>query len=389
MPVVVAWRPLVALPVALLLAALMTLSSHAQAPLVVVGTGRASIQNGRALDARARALEDSYDQAVLSAASRLTGIALERIKGSQKAAIQQAVAGLNAELVIQREVVGEVAGPEEYSVTARFSFREKQLRAVLAGVDLQGQSGPRALVAIVIDEPAGRRVPASSIVETELQSALLAAGFRVVDVAQVTALRDRDRASLLAQGLQAAALAVGRRFGADLVMQGTATCDPLPRNPLGFASRVRLDVRLYHTDTGEIVAAEGLSTSAVDGTTSAACRRAFSNAAQDLGVSMSAKYRAWSASKEETFQIVVVHVSGLPYVQYPRLCEALDRGIPGLHGYRLRSHDERAEWIEMEAEFEGQAGQLANAIATSRIKGFRLSVNEVTPNRIQLKAGPE
>ena len=61
---------------------------------------------------------------------------------------------------------------------------------------------------------------------------------------------------------------------------------------------------------------------------------------------------------------------------------------PGMRGYRLRSYDDRAEWVELETEYEGNAERLASAIASTGFQEFQLSIREVSPNRIQLKAGP-
>lgn len=364
--------------------------SAAQTPLVSTGRARVPIVDGRTLDARGQALGAASDRAIVKAVARLIGIDSGEFTDSQIDEIREATAGLSNELVISRDILRDEAADGQYSIEIRLSIREKRLRAALATTSLLGgRARSQALIVVLVEEQSARRVSGTPIVTTELQSALLAAGFRVVDGAQVEALRERDQVASAARGDLAAARAIARRFAADAALCGTAACDPLPRNAVGYASRARLDARLYHTDTGELIAASGVQKSGIDGSPHASMRRAYANAANELGMLMAGKFQAWELARSATSRAVVIHVAGLPFVQYARLRAALDLGIAGMRGYRLRSYDDRAEWVELEAQYEGNAEQLATAIVATAFPEFQLSIREVSPNRIQLKAGPK
>jgi curli biogenesis system outer membrane secretion channel CsgG/RNA polymerase subunit RPABC4/transcription elongation factor Spt4 len=157
-----------------------------------------------------------------------------------------------------------------------------------AGAQPAGQGPPRfpdvVLMIVVPERIAGYEAAAElTSAETELVRGFLAAGYKVVDQAQVAAVRDWGMAEEIMRnpaGPQARALA--DKHGAGLLIIGHALAERGGQVQGLFTARGRVEVRALVPSTGAVIFSDGVTESGADTTETFAAKKALTQAAARL-----------------------------------------------------------------------------------------------------------
>ena len=242
---------------------------------------------------------------------------------------------------------------------------------------------------VIPEQHLTRRIP-DPAAETEIIKLLVEGNYRVIDQNQIRTIRYNDEMRQAARGDATAALAVARQFGAEIMIVGEAFSQAAEAGHAGMVTcRARVEARMFRTDTGEILAADGKHASGIDGTEELAAKKALAAAGNQV-----AKYfmdqmdrRAREAKKTGAPKIIELVISDIPYAKFAELKTAMKGGIAGITKYNQRNYE--ANRAELEVEFtEGDAQTLADALAAARFQSLRLTIVKATPNRIDMSVAP-
>ena len=355
--------------------------------LVVLGSSRIPIVEGRKLDARGQALSSALHNALYKAVAKLLDLDSSDLSDDQIEEIETALGPPILEFIVERQIVRDEPGTDEYILQTRVTFDRERLHAAMlkAGIAKRASEHFWERVMIVITED--HRFTQSSV-QTELTRNFVEQGYRVVDQTQLEAIRQLDQGAALARGDANAATAIGRKFGAEIVIFGDAIIEPLPKTNAGFARRAGVNVQMLRTDTGQIFAANEMARSGTDQSPELAGRRACATAAEALGRYLLDQLDKQAQAEVRKPRMVETVITGISYARYAMLKKAIGDGIAGVQKYHARDYQEQALRAEVDIEFMGPAENLADALATYRFDDFRLTVSKVTPNRIDFHISP-
>jgi hypothetical protein len=375
--------------------ALMVAAPARAEELVITGSASVPIQGGRALDARGEALSRALDQALTKAVARILEVDREDLTDEQQELIEVKVLPARKDYQEKFEVLEEEkdADGASFRVRVRAVFVGDKLRDALLQLGLVKRARTWERVMVMIPERHLARFIPDPAAETNIIKGFVEARYRVVDQSQIAAIRGTDQAAAAARGDIAAAQAIGRKFGAEIIVVGEAfsqAVDGARTEQVGMRTcRARVEVRMLRTDTGEILAASDEHFSGIDATEELAAKKALANAGGQV-----AKYlldqldkRAREDKKEGAPKIVELVVMDIPYAQYAQLKETMKAGITGIQNYRQRGYE--ANRAELEVEYGGADAQaLADALALAKFRDFKLTILKASVNRIDMKAAP-
>lgn len=113
-------------------------------------------------------------------------------------------------------------------------------------------------IAVILPEFIDGEEQQEGLIANELITALVEQGYRVKDVSQVLALKERDAALAALQGDEKAAAKIGLRFLANVVLAGRIEANLVASGPFGYSYtfytyRANATVRAVKADTGDII----------------------------------------------------------------------------------------------------------------------------------------
>jgi hypothetical protein len=273
------------------------------------------------------------DEALIDASRR----ALERVAGVQVDAetitrnqvlFDQLVRTQSRGLVESLDVLEEGALPDgRYRVrgSARVKAGEVQQR-------LEALVSELSLVVLVPEQNLGQP-SGQPLVENELVSKLVEAGYRVLDFATVQKLVKRDQLAALLRGDEQAAREIGLRFLSNLIVVGQATTRFSQNNQGIVSAYARVTARAIESETGRIVA--NVSVDQVRGfgaSPEAAGERALVNAAKPSAERLLQALDGFFKKKERRIEVRV-------------------RNLPSLDEYRrAKAFLEKQRWVSEVAE---------------------------------------
>ncbi len=130
--------------------------------------------------------------------------------------------------------------------------------AVQNVLDQVGRPG----IAVYIQERVDGRIQDSSILESRIEKRLLDKGFVVYSGSQIRAIAERESADAQAEGDVVKMQGIAKDFGTQIFITGTAQANAAGvRDLYGQLTAMYncdADIRMYYTDTGELIASEAL-----------------------------------------------------------------------------------------------------------------------------------
>jgi curli biogenesis system outer membrane secretion channel CsgG len=141
---------------------------------------------------------------------------------------------------------------------------------------LQSDVSPSIMLAISETYISNRYYP-ETVSETEIVNRLIRAGFKVIDPALYAAIK-KDASFKQALKDPTAAMSLGSKFGADIIIIGNGTTQNAGKASGGTSVRATLDLRGIRTDNGQIVLSNSTSAAAIDVAINAASQNAYKRA---------------------------------------------------------------------------------------------------------------
>ena len=161
--------------------------------------------------------------------------------------------------VSEYDIVADNGGQDGiYRVTVRATVVLAQLRKDLKALNIIKHEKGNPRVMILFSEVMDGLPISGAVAATKMEQIFLKHGFPVVDKAQMMAIQERDATLSYADPQKAAAL--GRRFGAEVVIVGQASADLVDSSqPYGvsvFYYQAQISAKAIKVDIGTVMAAE-------------------------------------------------------------------------------------------------------------------------------------
>jgi len=182
---------------------------------------------------------------------------------------------------------------------------------------------PETHITRKIPDPAG---------ETEIIKKLLEQGFNVIDQQMIDAIRYDEQVAKAIKD-EKAATAIGRDYGAEVIIIGEAFSEFANRQPGNMIScRARVEARAVKVDTGSILAADGKHGSGLDTSENVAAKKALRQAGSQWADYFIGQIKGQAGSKPpasaSTVEILLSNIQG-----YGQLIQ-FEKAIKGIEGVK-------------------------------------------------------
>lgn len=219
--------------------------------------------------------------------------------------------------------------------------------------------------------------------ETEIIRQLLEAGFKLVDQSQSKKVRENEQYLAQLRNDPAKVAALGREYGAEIVVFGEAFSETVGSMPGGVRVMARVEARAVRCDTAEILVAHGLESEATEASELVSAKKALRQAGQ-----LVAKYFAeqlanrWSREAEESRSLEVL-ISDISYPQLVKLKAALKGEVDGVQAFHQRSYEQNL--ARFEVDYEGDPQDLVDTLVARSIDGHELELVKLTGSKVELR----
>ncbi|GGM57905.1 hypothetical protein GCM10008956_36910 [Deinococcus arenae] len=271
------------------------------------------------------------------------------------------------------QVLAERQDGSTYSVTVRVAVARPSLEQELKAF-LTQKGDPRILV--VIPEQVLRRVVPDPAAETEVQRALIAAGYRVVDLSQsqLNAARDVVRSGAVDPQ---ARRELATRYQADLLVTGEAFAEEYGAVLSQRAYTARLEIKIVDLATGQVIFSDAFTGAGTAATDAVAGKTALQNVARTATPALPGALLGWlSGSGKAAGRTFTVRFLQVPTFRALNDSLALLRGSAGVQAALNRQFD--AAGALAEVEYAGSPEELAQLLEDLGFTVTGLSAGELT-----------
>ena len=222
----------------------------------------------------------------------------------------------------------------------------------------------------------------SPATETEMIRKFTENGFKVVDPNQIRQAHASEPAGGFLHGDPAAAAALGRQYGAELVIVGEAFSNDTRISYGLYTCRTTAEVRMLDVDTATIFVAKSQTGNGSDLTENMASQKAFQNAGELLAdYLMEYIANQWNRRGPKSYEISLV-VAELTFSQLAQL-EQMLQNWRGIDAINLRSFDAGTAVIGLETRHTAQ--RLASELVSKPLNQFSLDVTNFTTMQIDVE----
>lgn len=346
---------------------------------VFTGEGIAPIVNENALAARGEALKKARINALERA---IEEILFFEVIQEKRDVIESVIFPKIKMYVLKIEIIKEEEEDGLYMVRIRATIDLNALEKTVREEGLMPKRGlgykPRIMV--VIPEQHLRRQIPDPAAETEIIGQLVEERFYVVDQKQVAEIRYSDETLAAARGDLEAAAAIGRKYGAEVIITGEAFSEYVGQEEGMVLCSARVEIRAVKTDTAQILYADAKDASALAVSENIAAKRALQKAAGLLGPEFIEEVLAWAEIDEKEGRMITLYIPNISYSQLIIVKEALAERIPEVDRCVQRSYTGGIG--EIEVVYRGESQELADSIQNILFEDFNIRVINYTENRI-------
>jgi hypothetical protein len=355
----------------------------------VDATGRAAGTNETARDeAKAAALRAAVEEACgvfLTSQSKTTDY-----KAVYDKVFANTVGYVREFKIVKTEVQ---AGVTIVKVSALVSTRKFEEDWAAIAHTIEQENNPRMIVAIVesvfqTTTGPSYEVKEDGIVQTAIEEFLLSKGLTLMDRTIAADVTKRDVLLAAVKDDASEMAALGARFKADVVITGKATAKYGKTLDIGGQEThqyvATLTVRVIQTDSARILATKSFPPVTVLTVQRGGGEdKALSKLAKDSAPTLlAAVIEAWK-NRANVLRTVQLSVTGMDYEMW-KTFEQAAKQIRGVQALRLREITEGLANIDVEYQFTNET--LADRLREMKV--LKLTVQEITANRIKLKAEP-
>ncbi len=367
--------------------------AHAAPEKEMVATGEAAVR-GEGPDAMLRAKEEATDRAQRRAIEQGVGAIVDSetmVENFQL--IDDKVLSQVKGYVTGFEVVKDNNGEDGvYRVTIRARVALAQLEKDVRALNIirAKKKNPRVMVLIreFFEDPVygADFQKGGAVAQTAVEKELLRLDFPLVDRGQMDEVNERDAQTAFSDPARAAAL--GKRFGAEVVIVGEATSAQMDRSsPHGVAvyhCDAQVSAKAVKTDTARIIASESVTSGrVVKGGRSTAAKEALRVAGEKLASAM--RDRIVESWRSESFNTVSIQIIASGATNDRR--RALEKDLAAVRGVRAVSERSWTNGVlELDAEVDGAIwGDFDRLLET--LPGVAVTLKGKTPNRVECSLG--
>jgi len=272
-------------------------------------------------------------------------------------------------------------------ITAWVSVKEVATEWGEIQILLELKNKPRIMVAI------GERIDGQkqedSTVASEVEKQLLKNDFPLVDKGQFTEVQRRDVAAAAFEDDLGKVVALGKQFGAEVIIVGSSQADFGSTEELYPEVKVYMygttvKVRIVRTDNAGTLFSDNLSTRKGSRTKTGGAHAAL----QDAGVQMAKKVQdalvaKWGREVADS-QSINLEVSNITFAQRSKLTDTMKK-LPKVKGVQERPFSNKLALYTVDVK--GSADDFAKVL--SELKDWKLEITEVSANAVKCKITTE
>ncbi len=244
------------------------------------------------------------------------------------------------------------------------------------------------IVVVIPEQHLQRRFIPDPAAETEVIKKFVENDFWVVDQTQVEQIRYKDESRRALQGDNDAAISIGQRFDAEVLIIGEAFSQRGSFSPGGlFQCIARVEARAVRVDTGQILATHGVTAMSSGTSEEIASKESLAEAGGKAGDYLMREIaRKW---KSAAVPSVRVRLTGVDFRQLVLFEQMLKENIEDARRFHRRSFDVVGRVAEVDVDMEGGAQALSTELTTGEFPEFEIEVLNFTANTLDLKLKPK
>ena len=345
--------------------------------------GVAAIVQGNLDISRDKAIEDALRNAVEQATGSL--IENETLVENYQL-LSDKIYSQSKGYVQSYEVVDEKAEEGLYRVTIRATVASGELKNDLRALNILMHQVRKPRVMVLFKETLSEDVDSGRLAEDAVSKVLLERGFKLVDADVVRRNLGRDGVRGLLAGDERVAAVVGDKYGAEMLLIGTAqaTTSEVTIGDIKINSnQAVVSARLIRADTGEIKVSE---------TRQAAKPHVNSLTGKQMAIKEASEYlandmidRMIDIFQEQVYNVANVNLTihGLQgYAQLQEVIQLISDNVRGIKEIYQRNYTMGT--ADLEVELTGSTQSLAADLTTRTFGNYKFEIKESTHNQLQV-----
>jgi hypothetical protein len=368
-------RKLTAFLLVLLFASSVSFAELAEKEIVAEGTARAgSAQSKEA--ALNRALRNAVEQAVGTIIDSETMVENFQL-------LDDKIYSETKGYVKSYEILSDNGGEGSvYTVKVKAVVALGALGQSIKGLGIIREKMNYPRVMVLVGDYVDGVEQASHVIGTEIEKVFMESKFPIVSKNQMEMIKERDATLSYADPAKAAAL--GRRYGAEVVIVGQGSSSLMDTStPYGvsvFAYQAHVEVKAVKTDNAQILAVDSLNQTARANGRVPAANKALADAAQSVSKNIMAKIvEAWRSEVYNETSVEII-CDNADVAKSSAMKKALG-AINEVKGVSERSLV--GSTLELDVRFFGTPDQLATIL--SELKEPAVKIISKTPSRIDIR----
>ena len=342
--------------------------------------GHSAIYSEDLVNAKRNALQDAMRSALEQAVG--TFVSAESF-GENFVLISDRVTTKTQGYVKKYDILYKAQEVNIYTVLIKAQVSLKLVKDDLIALKILQEAMRKPRIMVVIPEQHLRRPIPDPAGETEIIRIFVEKDFKVVDQAQVKKIRQNDQVKAALRGDQKAAAAIGRQYGAEVIIIGEAFSQLIGRELGMIACQARVEARAVECDTGDILAVHAKAASAPALTEAVAGKAALQKAGGQLAeYLMTQIVKKWNDKVTNSREVRLV-ISDISFSQLIALENKLKTQFGGVEATHRRSFEQGVAMVDV--QYRGDAQQLAEELVRKGGDGLKIEVTGFTMNRIDLK----
>lgn len=241
----------------------------------------------------------------------------------------------------------------------------------------------RPKIMVFINEKMGQQVVETSTVQTKIEDLLLKSGFLLVNRDQIKEIDRKDLASAVAEDNPDKALAVAKRFGAQIFISGSANAEEGVEKRIGgvhmFTAEGEANIRVFRSDTGQLMSSTaGVPTRGVQQVARSACKQALDAQAQQVAPKITLEVLTFWQDAVSGRGELKLEITGVTFKQY----SALKKALKEIKQIKDINAEFRNNTVEASIQSDTGAEKLAEIISEAM---DNLEIEDVSANVIKAK----
>jgi hypothetical protein len=349
--------------------------------------GVAAIVQGNLDISRDKAIEDALRNAVEQATGSL--IENETLVENYQL-LSDKIYSQSKGYVQSYEVLDEKAEEGLYRVTIQATVASGELKNDLQALNILMRQVRKPRVMVLFEEVLSQDVNTGRLAEDAVSKVLLERGFKLVDADVVRRSLGRDGVRGLLAGDQRVAAAVGDKYGAEMLLIGTAqaTTNEVTIGDVRInSSQAVVSAKLVRADTGEVKVSETRQAAKPHVNSLTGKQMAITEACQYLANDMIDKMI--DIFQEQVYNIANVNLTihGLQgYAQLQEVIQLISDNVRGVKEIYQRNYTMGT--ADLEVELTGSTQSLAADLTTRTFGKYRFEIKESTHNQLQVLIAP-